>query len=1209
MGLSFESWIRHNLNFEIDEAMNGALIEKVEVSKQNGHWRIHLDLPRPVERDSLDHLARLIEQNHEYLDTVDFRIRVINNQAIKKMIMERRQDINSYCLEKKGFALSDEVVIEPEGHRMNLIVDEDELYEGMLNNGICSAVRSWLKNQYSLETVVRVLKTNHPQAASNPRQFVIDQNLHDASVAYNPPAIAAFKSRARKPEFRKLKGNPLPLKELTEGMRGVLIEAVVLERNIQALKGGSFVVSYALTDYADSILAKIFLDRPEDDGIEPGSWLRFKGGIRYDQYHRDIALFIEAMMPIKEKVRQDDAPVKRVELHAHTKMSFMDGLTDVSEMVKKAARWGHSAIAITDHGCVQSFPDAYKAGQKHKIKVIFGVEAYLVEEDKKEKPYHIIILARNDKGLHNLYQLVSKGYIENFHSHPKIKRSELQEYRQGLMLGSACEKGELFQALMNGAEEEQLASIIDFYDYLEIQPPGNNQFLVRGGQLTTEGLQDLTRRIVDLGIKHNKPVVATGDVHFLEPHEEQFKTILLAGQGYKDSEDVAPLYLKSTAEMMDDLSFLGSELSEWVVVACPNQIAAAIDDIKPVPDGFCPPVIDGSEEEITRLTYQRAREVYGDTLNPCVEERIERELKSINGYGYSVLYLVAHRLVRKSNLDGYLVGSRGSVGSSLVAFLTGITEVNALPPHYICPACKFTEFIMDGSVGCGPDLPERVCPHCESELYKDGFDIPFETFMGFEGDKVPDIDLNFSGDYQSRAHAYVEEIFGRENVFRAGTISTIAEQTAFGFVKKWCEEKDLRLRQVEMTRLARGITGVRRTTGQHPGGLVVVPRGRQITEFTPIQHPADNKDGGIITTHFDYHAIDEQLVKLDILGHDDPTVIRMLEDLTSIKATGISLSDPQTLSIFSGVEALGVGPGDIDSEVGTFGIPEFGTRFVRQMLNATRPTSFADLVRISGLSHGTDVWLNNAQELIHNETATLREVICTRDDIMTYLIYQQMDKKLAFKIMESVRKGRGVDEGDASVMMERGIPDWYVESCRRIRYMFPKAHAVAYVTMAFRIAWFKVNYPLAFYAAYFSVRADELDPAAMLAGIPLIKRRIEEIDKLGQKATDKEKKLVTNLEVALEMHIRGYRFYPVDLMNSDASRFQLAGDGLLMPFSALAGVGETAAKSLVEARGPEAYLSIEDLQVRSRVNKTVIEVLRQEGCLEGLPESSQMTLF
>ncbi|MDD2620100.1 MAG: PolC-type DNA polymerase III, partial [Syntrophomonadaceae bacterium] len=641
----------------------------------------------------------------------------------------------------------------------------------------------------------------------------------------------------------------------------------------------------------------------------------------------------------------------------------------------------------------------------------------------------------------------------------------------------------------------------------------------------------------------------------------------------------------------------------------PIKIASLIENVKPIPSGFYPPQIEGAEQEIIQLSWERAAAMYGNELPELVQERITRELDSIIGHGFSVLYLIAHKLVEKSNTDGYLVGSRGSVGSSLVAYLTGITEVNPLAPHYLCPACSYSQFFLDGEVACGVDLEEQACSQCGSIMNKDGFDIPFETFLGFKGDKVPDIDLNFSGDYQARAHQYVEELFGKENVFRAGTISTIADKTAYGFVKKYADDKQIDIRNSEINRLVKGITGVRRTTGQHPGGLIVVPADKNILDFCPLQYPADKKESGIITTHFEYHAMEDQLVKLDILGHDDPTVIKELEDMTGVKASSINLSEKETMRLFSGVEPLGVKPQDIASTVGTYGVPEFGTRFVRQMLEATKPTTFSELVRISGLSHGTNVWLNNAQPLIVNGTACLNEVICTRDDIMTYLIQQGIDKTKAFEIMENVRKGKGLKDNQSSLMLEKQVPQWYVSSCQKIEYMFPKAHAVAYVTMAFRIAYFKVYYPLAFYASFFSIRAEDFDYQTILEGYDAIHKRIKEIDRAGFNASPKDKKLIPILELALEMYVRGFNFLPVNIYKSDAKKFRVVDNGLLVPFSGLPNVGINAAQGIVESRGNKKFISIEDFQQTTRLNKTAMDMLRSSQCFEGLPEKSQISLF
>lgn len=833
------------------------------------------------------------------------------------------------------------------------------------------------------------------------------------------------------------------------------------------------------------------------------------------------------------------------------------------------------------------------------------------EVDIKKLPvYHVTILVKDQRGLRNLYEIISKSNLEYFHRTPRIPKSLLISMREGLIIGSACEQGEVFRAILSNLEEKKLENIISFYDYLEVQPVGNNEFLIEKGEIkSVEELKEINRRIYLLGKKYNKLVVATGDVHFLDPWDDIYRKILMAGKGYKDADRQPPLYFKTTDEMLKEFEYLGEEVAKEIVIDNPNKIADLIEEVKPIPDGTFPPVIEGAEEELRKLTLDKAHEIYGDPLPEIVQNRLDRELNSIINNGYAVMYIIAQKLVSKSLKDGYLVGSRGSVGSSLVATMSGITEVNPLPPHYVCPNCKYSEFITDGSYGCGVDMPDKICPHCGTLMKKDGFDIPFEVFLGFEGDKEPDIDLNFSGEYQPIAHKYTEELFGKGHVFRAGTIGTLADKTAYGFVKKYFEERSLVVHKSEIKRLTMGCTGVKRTTGQHPGGIMVVPKDKSIYDFTPIQHPADAEDTDVITTHFDYHSISGRLLKLDILGHDDPTVIRMLEDLTGVNAREIPLDDKKTMSLFTSVEALGIDPEELNTPVGTLGLPEFGTKFVRQMLIETRPTTFAELVRISGLSHGTDVWLNNAQDIIREGIATLKEVISTRDDIMLYLISKGMDKKLSFKIMENVRKGKGVTPEEIEEMKKHGVPNWFIESCQKIKYMFPKAHAVAYVIMAFRIAYFKVHYPEAFYATYFTVRADDFNLDIVLKGKDSIKNAIKEIEAKGNNASPKEKSLLTVLEVALEMYLRGFKFINVDLYKSDAVKFLITNEGILPPLNSLEGVGIQAAKTIAQERENGKFLSVEDFRNRTKVSKTVIEILRKYGCLNDLPESNQLSLF
>lgn len=1211
---------------------------------------------------------------------------------------------------------------------------------------------------------------------------------------------------------RKINEEPVPIDTVSPEMETVVVEGEVLKAEVRTLKSGRNLLLFDLTDYSDSISVKAFATSKQDpaDQVKPGMWLRVKGNLQYDEYAKETILLARSIQVAPSPQLSDEAAEKRIELHLHTKMSAMDSIVELEKAIKMAADWGHEALAVTDHGVVYAFPEAARLGKKYGIKIIYGMEGYLVNDQEpivtaapafsfeerpivvvdiettgfnpawnelleigavkivngvvtatftrlvrpqrpvpykiqqltgitdemvkdaaapaevlaefltfvgdavfvahnakfdygflrekirkhlraefnppvvdtlalsralwphlkshrldavakehgiiqeqhhragddaqttwrilekalilcKERgltgwaelntlaheqrvenlhPYHIVLLVKNQTGLRNLYRLVSVSHLEHFHRHPRIPRSLLSKYREGLLVGSACEAGELFSALLNGVDERKVREIASFYDYFEIQPLANNDFLIREGRLTREQLMALNEQICRLGAELNKPVVATGDVHFLRPHDAIFRRILLAGQGYDDADQQPPLYLRTTEEMLAEFAYLGEELARQVVIANPQLVAAQIDTVKPVPDEFCPPQIPGADEAIRNMAYHRAEELYGSPLPPEVVDRLELELKSIIGHGYASLYLIAAKLVKKSLDDGYLVGSRGSVGSSFVATMCGITEVNPLPAHYRCAECYHTEFMATGAIGSGFDLPDKACPRCGAALCKDGQDIPFATFMGFEGDKEPDIDLNFSGDYQPVVLRYTEELFGKGNVFRAGTITGLAEKTAFGFVRGYIEEQGLELRQAEVNRLVQGCTGVRRSSGQHPGGMIVVPAGQEIYNFTPVQYPANDHTAEWITTHFDYHgALEGRLVKLDILGHDDPTVIRMLQDLTGVDPKTVPFDDPATMKLFSSAEPLGVSPEDLGFDLGTLGIPEFGTEFARQMLEETKPKTFAELVYISGLSHGTNVWLGNAQELIKNKQATLLEVISTRDKIMNDLIYRGLPPKAAFTIMEKVRKGRGLDADDIQLMKEHGVPQWYIDSCLKIRYLFPKAHAVAYVMMGFRIAYFKVHYPEAFYAAFFTIRCSDFDAEMALGGPEHVKEKMKELKAKGNEMTAKEKGLYATMEVAHEAMLRGIRFLPVDLYRSDAARFLITPHGLLLPLTTIQGLGEAAARTLVEAREEGKFCSVEDLKTRARLSSAVIEVLSRQGCLKGLPATNQLTLF
>ncbi len=837
------------------------------------------------------------------------------------------------------------------------------------------------------------------------------------------------------------------------------------------------------------------------------------------------------------------------------------------------------------------------------------------EEYKKLKTYHAIILAKNYVGLRNLYKLVSLSHLHYFYRKPRILKSLYKKYSEGLILGSACEAGEVYQAIELGKTDEEIEEIASDYDYLEIQPTGNNEFLIRNEKVADEeALRDINRKIVALGEKLNKPVVATCDVHFMDPQDEIYRRILEAGQKYDDADNQAPLYLRTTEEMLDEFSYLGKEKAYEVVVTNTNKISDMCDQISPISPEKCPPHIPGCEQTIKDIAYSKAHELYGDPLPEIVQTRLDKELDSIIKNGFSVMYIIAQKLVWKSNEDGYIVGSRGSVGSSFVANMTGITEVNSLPAHYRCPNCKYSDF-TDYGVKNGFDLPDKECPKCGHKLDKDGMDIPFETFLGFNGDKEPDIDLNFSGEYQAKAHKYTEVIFGKGTTFKAGTIGTVADKTAFGYVKNYYEERHIPVNQAEIKRISQGCTGIKRTTGQHPGGIIVVPKGREIYEFCPVQHPADDPNSDIITTHFDYHSIDANLLKLDILGHDDPTVIRMLQDITGIDPTKVPLDDKETMSIFSSTKALGVTPEQIHSEVGSFGIPEFGTKFVRGMLVDTKPTTFDELIRISVLSHGTDVWLGNAQSLIEQGTVTLTEAICCRDDIMIYLIKQGVPPNPAFKIMETVRKGKALKDPAkwaeyVSLMKEHNVPDWYIKSCEKIKYMFPKAHAAAYVTNAFRIAWFKVHEPKAYYTAFFSIRAaDDFDSEIMIFGKEKVKNKMKEIDLLGNNATPKDKTMYPVLELVLEMYERGIKFLPIDLYKSSATKFIVEEEGIRPPLNSIAGLGTVAALGIENARKDGKFMSIDDMKIRSKVGDSVAELLKKFGCLDGMSQSNQLSLF
>lgn len=1020
---------------------------------------------------------------------------------------------------------------------------------------------------------------------------------------------------------------PVRMSSLTPDSGQATIEGIMFRKEARTIKNNKKLVTLLVTDKTTSICVKIFASEEKwneiDENLKPGDAVKIRGNAEFDTFENMLVLMGKDIEKTEREGRRDNSEKKRVELHAHTKMSAMDGLNEVTDMVKTAAKWGQKAIAITDHGVVQAFPEAAKTVKKAKldIKIIYGLEGYLYDDSsepgekidyKSKNTNHIILLARTQTGLKNLYKLVSKSHLEYFYKRPRIPKSVLTEHREGLIIGSACEAGEVYRSILNKKNPEEIERIAGYYDYLEIQPLANNQFLIDNGTVPdVEGLKEINRKIIALGKKLGKPIVATCDAHYAEPEEALYRKILMAGQGYKDVEGDKGLHLRTTEEMLKEFEYLGDELAKEVVIEASNQIADMIENVVPVPSGKFPPKIDGAEDRLRTRCMETAWSIYGNPLPELVQKRLERELDSIINNGYAVMYVSAEMLVQKSLSDGYLVGSRGSVGSSFAATMGGITEVNPLPPHYICPNkdCKHSEFILDDSYDCGIDMPDKICPKCGTSYQKNGFNIPFEVFLGFEGDKEPDIDLNFAGEYQPVAHKYVEEIFGRENVFRAGTIGTVAGKTAYGFVMKYFEERQQFINKWEADRLTECCTGVRRTTGQHPGGIIIVPRGHEIYEFCPVQHPANDMNTDIITTHFDYHSIDENLLKLDILGHDVPSMIRQLQDMTGVDPLNVPLSDEKVDSIFLGIEGLDIKEPDYKFTHGSYGIPEFGTKFVRQMLDDTKPTMFADLVRISGFSHGTDVWINNAQDFIRDGSATMKDAISTRDDIMNYLIHKGLPNKTAFKIMENVRKGKGITQEEADLMAENSVPEWYIESCRRIKYMFPKAHAVAYVMMSYRIAYYKVYHPVEFYSVFFTTKVSEFDSETILKGAKAIWNKIEMIDAKGKNATKKEEDEVTVLEVAYEMYSRGYEFAPAEIGKSHATRFLSVDGKVLLPFVALTGVGESAARAIVAEFEKKPFLSVDDIRNRAKVNKTAIEALTNHGVLSDIPESDQLSLF
>ncbi len=1032
-------------------------------------------------------------------------------------------------------------------------------------------------------------------------------------------------------------GDPLPICEINEELGDVIIDGQVLKLEERELKTGNLMELLAVTDKTDTIMVKLFCKKEEQPSLLPfikaGTYIRLKGYASFDKYDKEVAIShvtgLRISAPSGEK-RTDTSPKKRVELHAHTQMSEMDAVTHTGALVNRAAAWGHPAVAITDHGVVQSFPEAMHAAERYgeKLKIIYGCEGYLVddttgktaEELKSSRAYHVILLAATEEGRVNLYRMVSEAHLIYYHKRPRIPKSLLTECRKGIIVGSACEAGELYRALVRGESDEEIARLVNFYDYLEVQPIMNNAFMLRDAKnpCTEEDLRNYVRKIVALGEQFGKPVVATCDVHFLDPEDEIYRRIIQKGQGYADADMQPPLYFRTTEEMLAEFEFLGREKAEEIVITNSNLIADRCERISPVRPDKCPPVIEGSEEELQAMCRKRAHELYGPELPSIVQERMDRELTSIIGNGYAVMYIIAQRLVKKSNDDGYLVGSRGSVGSSFVAYLSGITEVNSLPPHYRCPRCFHTIFDNEetraNAGGVGVDMGDMKCPVCGTPMLKDGFDIPFEVFLGFKGDKEPDIDLNFSGEYQAKAHKYTEVLFGEGHTFKAGTVGGIADKTAYGYVKKYYEEKGIQKRSCEIERIAAGCVGVRRTTGQHPGGIVVMPHGENIYTFTPIQHPANDMKSDIITTHFEYHSIDHNLLKLDILGHDDPTMIRRLEDLIGMDAKKIPLDDPDVISLFHSTDVLGITPEQLNGcPLGTLGIPEFGTDFAMGIVMETKPRNFADLIRIAGISHGTDVWQGNIEVLIRDGVTDLEHAICNRDDIMLSLIHKGMDPAKSFSIMESVRKGKVAGKKVKEWpdwkedMKQHDVPDWFIGSCEKIQYMFPKAHAAAYVMMAWRVAYCKVHHPLEYYTAYFSIRADGFSYQLMCMGQDAFRQNIRALRTCKSELSDKEKLILRDMRLVEEMFARGIDFLPIDIYRAKADRFQIIGGKIMPSFASIEGMGDKAAQDIETAARDGKFLSREDLIQRAHISSTLADTLAELGILGPIPKSNQLS--
>ena len=1425
--------------FKPDDSLLDSAIDSLTIDKSNLTLEINLSSQSEINPMCIKEVQRLIGSSELKLNEVKINVNFQKQPEITELILEKFGNHSfsiARVLKDCKAELRDETVtlnLNNKGKSLMVSKGIDQKIAEFLSQKLGKKITVVIQEKTTLASAKKEEPIDTPPwvETKKPEPQQLKDKPKEIPQVENPPIEVRtkdnlmpkiFQESARSIYGNKIKSETIPLREVDSQSVTPTVWGDIFSIDMRPTKDGKKVIcSIYITDYTSSLILKIIESKSLCSYLESlkvGMTLLVKGSVAEDTFEKELVMKPQSINIVEKCKITDLAPKKRVELHLHTNMSSMDGMNSASSLIERASNWGHSAIAITDHGVAQAFPEAMNCAAKIKksgkdIKILYGVEAYFVndmlpivtgdreksfndeficfdlettglnakldriieigayriknneildefsmfvdpqteispriteitgitqnmvqgapKEDeavrkfvefcgenpvlvahnanfdvsfikaalermslsfdftyidtvplsralimsiknhkldtiakflkipefnhhrasddakalayifiallkmasnvgnisdiskintslsssdpKKLISYHMTILVKNQVGLKNLYKLISFAHLNYFYKKPRIPKSQLIKLREGLIIGSACEAGELFRAITSGRPWEDLLEIAKFYDYLEIQPLANNAFMLREGiAKSVEDLQEFNKTIIKLGEELDIPVVATGDVHFLDPHDSEYRKILMAGQGYDDADNQAPLYMRTTAEMMEEFSYLDEKKRYEVVVENTNKIADMIDYITPIPPGVYPPSIPGAQEELISITMSRAKEVYGDPLPEIVAKRLEKELGAITKHGFSVLYMVAQKLVADSEKHGYLVGSRGSVGSSFVATISGISEVNPLAPHYLCHKCKNSEFITDGSYGSGFDLPPKNCPQCGTPYTRDGHDIPFETFLGFDGDKTPDIDLNFSGEYQNDAHRYTETIFGKDNVFKAGTIGTVATKTGIGFTKKYAEEHGAVLKKSEMLRLATGCTGVKRTTGQHPGGMVVVPKGKEIYDFCPVQRPANDQKSDNITTHFDFHAIHDTICKLDELGHDVPSIYKYLEDYTGIKIKSVPMSDKKVMSLFTSTAALGVKPVDIDSHTGTFSLPEVGTNFVRQMLIECKPSTFSDLLQISGLSHGTDVWNGNAHELIKKGICSISEVIGTRDNIMVYLMHKGIDPKTAFTIMEIVRKGKATKLLTAEhlkVMKEHGVPKWYIDSCMKIKYMFPKAHAAAYMIATLRLGWYKVYKPVEYYAAYFTVRGEDFDGLSVMKGKEGVKRKMGEIIAKGKEASAKELSAYSTFQIVNEMLARNIEVLPVDLYKSDAYKFLVEDGKIRLPFCSLSGVGESAAQSLVDSRAEGEYLSIDDIQVRSKVTKAVIETLENAGVLKNMPTSNQMSFF